>query len=148
MGKDADSDPLNAGSILREARVNGGLSISEVAEKLHLTEHYVHALESEDYDKLPSEVYVKGYIKSYAQLLRLDVDEVMGPYEQRGAPAIGETGPMRAAPAGSGRKWILALLAVLLAGAVAVAAWWAFQAFAAAAGFPAAGAAKRKAGRL
>lgn len=163
MGKDADSDPEkeqeiepvpeiagdeaspppSAGAMLREARETGGLSVFEVAERLFLTEHYVQALESGDYDKLPSEVYVKGYLKSYALLLRLDVDEVMGAYEQSGAPAVGEVGPLRAAPESIGRNWTLPLLSVLLAGALAAAAWWAFQAFGAAAGFLAAGAARQ-----
>ena len=171
MGKDADSDPeeeqkeaaaaeqeiepvpeiagdaaspsLSAGAMLREARETGGLSVFEVAERLFLTEHYVHALESGDYDKLPGEVYVKGYLKSYALLLGLDVDEVMGAYEQPGAPAIGEISPLRAVPVGFGRKWTLPLLLVLLAGALAAAAWWAFQAFGAAAGFLAAGATRQ-----
>ncbi|MDE0509399.1 MAG: helix-turn-helix transcriptional regulator [Gammaproteobacteria bacterium] len=148
MGKDADSDPLSAGPMLREAREKSGLSVFEVAEKLHLTEHYVHALESEDYEKLPSEVYVKGYIKSYALLLDLDEEQVMGAYRQPGAPAAGEISPLRAAPVSFGRKWTLPLLLVLLAGALAAAAWWAFQAFGAAAGFLAAGAAKRETGKF
>ncbi len=145
MGKDADSDPLSAGPMLREARESRGLSVFEVAEKLFLTEHYVNALESESYEKLPGEVYVKGYIKSYALLLDLDKEQVMDAYRQPGAPAAGETGHLRAAPANPGRKWALSLLLVLLAGALAAAAWWAFQIFGADAGFLAAGAAKRSA---
>ena len=148
MVKDADSDPLSAGPMLREAREKSGLSVFEVAEKLHLTEHYVHALESEDYEKLPSEVYVKGYIKSYALLLDLDEEQVKGAYRQPGAPAAGEISPLRAAPVSFGRKWTLPLLLVLLAGALAAAAWWAFQAFGAAAGFLAAGASKRETGKF
>ncbi|MDE0479737.1 MAG: helix-turn-helix transcriptional regulator [Gammaproteobacteria bacterium] len=148
MVKDADSDPLSAGPMLREAREKSGLSVFEVAEKLHLTEHYVHALESEDYEKLPSEVYVNGYIKSYALLLDLDEEQVMGAYRQPGAPAAGEISPLRAAPVSFGRKWTLPLLLVLLAGALAAAAWWAFQAFGAAAGFLAAGAAKHETGKF
>ncbi len=101
MGKDADSDPpaLSAGAMLREARENRGLSVFEVAEKLFLTEHYVHALESEDYEKLPGEVYVKGYIKSYALLLDLDEEQVMGAYRRaghrRGQPVAGGAGKFR-----------------------------------------------------
>lgn len=139
----AASPPPSAGAMLREARETGGMSVFEVAEKLYLTEHYVHALESDDYDKLPSEVYVRGYIKSYALLLKLDEEQIMDAYRQPGAPAAGETGPLRAAPPGSGRKWIVPLLLVLLAGALAAAAWWAFQAFGVVAGFLAAGGARQ-----
>ncbi len=145
--EEAASTPLSAGAMLRGARESCGLSVFEVAERLFLTEHYIHALESGDYDKLPGEVYVKGYLKSYALLLDLGEEQVMNAYRWPGAPSGGETGPLRAAPAGSGRKWILPLLLVLLAGALAVAAWWAFQAFGAAPGFLAAGAAKQGANR-
>ena len=134
---------LSVGAMLREARENSGLSVFEVAEKLFLTEHYVHALESDDYDKLPGAVYVRGYIKSYALLLRIDEEKIMGVYGQPGAASVGETGPLRAMPVSSGRKWILPLLFVLLAVALAAAAWWGFQAFGAMAGFLAAGAAKQ-----
>lgn len=145
--EEATLPPLSAGAMLREARQNSGLSVFEVAERLFLTEHYVRAVESDDYDKLPGEVYVRGYIKSYAILLNLDKEKIMGAYRQPGAAAVRETGPLRAVPINSGRKWILPLLLVLLAGFLAAAAWWAFQAFGAVAGFLAAGAAKQAATR-
>ena len=137
----AGSSP-SVGAMLREARGKNGLSVLEVAERLFLTEHYVHALEAGEYDKLPSEVYVRGYIKSYAQLLRLDAEQVMNAYRQPGAPVVDDDRPLRAMPESSGRDWMVPLLLVLLAGAVAAAAWWAYQAFfAGGAGFLAVGAA-------
>lgn len=138
-----ESSP-GVGAMLREARGNSGLSVLEVAERLFLTEHYVHALEAGEYDKLPGEVYVKGYIKSYAQLLRLDAQQFMDAYRQPGAPVVDDDGPLRATPVSAGRNWMVPLLlmvvVLLLAGAMA-AAWWAYQAFGAGAGFLAVGAA-------
>jgi cytoskeleton protein RodZ len=72
------------GQFLREQRELKGLGVQEVAEQLHLTRHYVKALESDNYDKLPGEVFAKGYIRSYARLLGLDPDDVLSLYQQLG----------------------------------------------------------------
>ncbi len=119
---------VGAGAMLRAARQQRGLNIFEVSERLFLTEHYVRALESGDYDKLPGEVYVKGYMRSYARFLELDPEQVMGAYRQSAAPAAGVS-PARAKPARSGRNWFMPLLTAVLLGLVAAAAWWAYQAF-------------------
>ena len=72
---------LTVGEILREERLRQNFSEKEVGDKLHLTAHYVRALESNDYEKLPGAVFVKGYLKSYASLLNLDEVELLGQYE-------------------------------------------------------------------
>ena len=143
-GQDLDSAGFataGAGPILRKAREQLGLSIFEVSEKLYLTEHFVRALEAGDYGKLPSEVFVKGYMKSYALLLGVDVEQVMEAYRLAGSQAAIDTSQEHAAPARSGGFRVLLLILIL---AAAAGGWWAYQTFGAAAGFLAAGAAKYK----
>lgn len=70
------------GSILAEHRRSRGLSVKEVANSLHLTMHFVDALESDSYEKLPGDVFVRGYIRSYAELLQLSPEEVLSAYHQ------------------------------------------------------------------
>jgi len=70
------------GQKLMKIREELGLSHSRVADALHMTAHYVKALENDEYDKLPGKTFIKGYIRSYAKLLNTDVDEVMRCYEQ------------------------------------------------------------------
>lgn len=77
----AESTPT-AGETLREARGRLGLSEKEVADRLHITMHYVKSLESDSYEKLPGAVFAKGYIRSYALLLGLDAQEVVARYDQ------------------------------------------------------------------
>ena len=72
---------LTAGDILRQARKRLGLIEKEVADQLHITMHYVRALESNSYEKLPGAVFARGYVKSYALLLGLDVEELVSLYE-------------------------------------------------------------------
>ncbi|MGY8790922.1 MAG: helix-turn-helix domain-containing protein, partial [Pseudomonadales bacterium] len=76
------SDWPSPGQKMKNIREEMGLSYSHVAEALHMTSHYVRSLESDQYDKLPGKIFVKGYFKAYARLLDADVDEVLECYEQ------------------------------------------------------------------
>ncbi|NKB32249.1 MAG: DUF4115 domain-containing protein [Pseudomonadales bacterium] len=82
-----DEDSVNgnlplAGETLRQERQRQNLSEKEVADQLHITMHYVKAIESDNYEKLPGSVFAKGYVKSYAELLELDPDSVLELYDQ------------------------------------------------------------------
>lgn len=70
------------GSLLLAQRETLELSLQHVADELNLTMHYVRALESDSYDKLPGDVFVKGYIRSYARLLGLDPDQMLEIYRE------------------------------------------------------------------
>lgn len=137
----------SAGLLLANAREQLGLSTYEVSVRLHLTEHYVRALETGEYDKLPGEVYVKGYLKSYALLLGIEAEQVLAAYQQSGAPAAVVNTPIRSEPAKSSRHWIGYVLLAVVAGIVAGAGWWAYQAFGPAAGTVVAAAARHKHGK-
>jgi cytoskeletal protein RodZ len=63
------------GDKLRLARERRGLSQEEAAKSLCLNVEIINALETEQFDKLPSAVFVRGYIKNYASLLRLTINE-------------------------------------------------------------------------
>ena len=68
---------LSAGKILSEKRQELEISIEEVAGSLNLGVDAIQALESDDYDRLPGTTFVKGYIRSYAKLLKLDAENLM-----------------------------------------------------------------------
>ncbi len=66
-----------AGNLLKVARERRGLTEKQVADRLHITMHYVRAIETDRYEKLPGIVFARGYIKSYALLLGLDKDQLV-----------------------------------------------------------------------
>jgi cytoskeleton protein RodZ len=70
------------GAQLRHAREAAGLALPAISEALHLTVHYIKALENDEYNKLPGLIFVKGYIRSYARFLKLDVDTLLGSYDR------------------------------------------------------------------
>lgn len=68
------------GDILREERERQGLTIKDIERETSIRALYIDAIEKSDDKSLPSEVYVRGFIKNYATFLNLDVDAVMQYY--------------------------------------------------------------------
>ena len=51
---------MSAGRQLRDARLECGLSIAEVANRTKISPRQIEALEAEQYQRLPGGVYVRG----------------------------------------------------------------------------------------
>jgi len=68
------------GRQLREARERLGVSEREVAEALNLPPQVIEAMEADDAAKLPGAVFARGYLRSYAKLLELDAEQLLGHY--------------------------------------------------------------------
>jgi cytoskeleton protein RodZ len=57
---------------LRSARIQRGLSIEQVAQDTRISARFLEALEDEAFQELPAPVYVRGFLRSYGNYLRLD----------------------------------------------------------------------------
>ncbi|TLY78478.1 MAG: DUF4115 domain-containing protein [Gammaproteobacteria bacterium] len=73
-----------AGARLRAGRENGGLSVPQAAERLRFDARIVEALEAEDYAALGADVYVRGYLRRYAELVGDSPEELLGLYARDG----------------------------------------------------------------
>lgn len=71
------SAPRGYGVRLRDAREAAGLTTDQVAQQLKLAPRQVEALEKEDLTHLPEVTYVRGFVRNYARLLKLDADRVL-----------------------------------------------------------------------
>lgn len=69
--------PETAGKMLAFAREERDLSVEDIASNLNLGVGVIEALEGDQYDLLPGHTFVKGYLISYAVLLRLNPDAVI-----------------------------------------------------------------------
>lgn len=78
------ADKTKLGIYLRQTREQQGLSLQQVADKLFLNTHFVRAIENDDYNNLPSAVFVRGYLRNYAKLLGLSAEEIIEAYEAIG----------------------------------------------------------------
>ena len=68
------------GQILKNAREKKGLSIEELEASTRIVAKFIKALENEDFDALPGEIYVKGFIKNLSDKLSLDAEMVLERY--------------------------------------------------------------------
>ena len=64
------------GGLLRRRREKRALSVAEVAKRLHLDAGIIEALEKDDYARIASPVYARGYLASYARLVEADGERI------------------------------------------------------------------------
>lgn len=77
------------GDILREEREKQNLTIKDVEQETSIRGLYISSIEKGEYDALPGEVYLKGFIKSYANYLKLDANAILGKYYEEKAISEG-----------------------------------------------------------
>jgi len=79
--KEVDA-PKSLGEILKKARLERALSIKDVERLTKIRAKYLEALEDGHYEKLPADVYVKGFLKTYSRILMLDEKKVIQLYKR------------------------------------------------------------------
>jgi cytoskeleton protein RodZ len=71
------------GRYLRDLRLSRNISLEEVSELTGITTAVLQALENENREELPAEVYIKAFYKKYAQYLGVDSEEIQAKYLQK-----------------------------------------------------------------
>ena len=92
---DSQSTPSNAaessavqtsvGALLRQSRAGTGLDIADVARVLRISQKYLEALEEGRHEDLPGTAYAIGFVRSYAEHLHLDSEEIVRRYKDEAA---------------------------------------------------------------
>ncbi|MFH1238544.1 MAG: RodZ domain-containing protein [bacterium] len=70
------------GITLREKRKEKKIPLKKISEATKIRVKYLEALEEENYEIFPAEVYLKGFLRSYANYLELNGNELVQVYEQ------------------------------------------------------------------
>jgi cytoskeleton protein RodZ len=78
------------GELLRKKREELGKDLRDISRILKISYSYLKAIEDEDFKNLPEEVYVKGYIREYAEILHFDPDIAIKAYIQQISPPQAE----------------------------------------------------------
>jgi cytoskeletal protein RodZ len=73
----------NLGEYLRELREARKISVSQVAQALKTKLETIHAIEANDFSKIPAPTYVKGYLRSYANFLGIESDPILIEYNKQ-----------------------------------------------------------------
>jgi hypothetical protein len=120
------------GTSLREARLRQQLDFPEIEQATKIRAKYLRALEDEQFDVLPAQTYVKGFLRSYAEYLGLDGQLYVDEYNSRfvvGGEEEAPARPRRSAPPPSrgvqvqSRVVLLTLLGIAAVTALVIVAW-------------------------
>ncbi|WP_458119117.1 helix-turn-helix domain-containing protein [Paenibacillus sp. Z6-24] len=108
------------GRQLRDARLAKGLSLDDVQEMTKIRKRYLEAIEAGDFKVLPGSFYVRAFIKTYAEAVGLNADELL--QEHQDAVPEAEPEPVmepvvqqrrsarRTASTGRSGKWLSTVL--------------------------------------
>ncbi|MCB2102175.1 MAG: helix-turn-helix domain-containing protein, partial [Rhodobacterales bacterium] len=77
MEQALDGSEPGVGHLLRVARERRREDLEDVAENLCIRWVHLNAIESGSYEDLPGKTYAVGFVRSYAEYLGLDADEVV-----------------------------------------------------------------------
>lgn len=128
---DAPASAASAGVLLAQARAAAGLTVEDVAGQLRLAPRQVVAIERDDFASLPGRTFVRGFVRNYARLVKLDVDAVLAalpgdgaapaperPLSAATARSIGEM-PRETRPRPGAARWMVPLVLVAIVGVAA-----------------------------
>src|SRR6478672_5779106 len=68
------------GELLKSERIKLKLSQQDIAFALKLSPRIINAIEEGDVESLPAKTFVRGFVKSYADMLKLDSNLVLNQY--------------------------------------------------------------------
>ena len=79
------------GSYLKSERELRGVTLDELHSKTKIPSRYLQALENNQFDELPEEVFIRGYLRSISHVIGAQEDEVLSAYmeKKKPAPSIG-----------------------------------------------------------
>ena len=78
---DTLSQEKTVGEILLEAREKANLSLEDVSEETKIPKKMLEHLETDNFEAFPARVYARGFLKTYASLLGLDVEYMLNKFE-------------------------------------------------------------------
>lgn len=106
------------GTTLRTRREKKRQTLAEVSRVTRIPVGTLESIEADHFDDLPGEVFVKGFLKSYAQTLGLVPDDIVARYTASRRVAmvtpLPVASPVQAAREGQGRRFGVAIALVLL----------------------------------
>ena len=76
-------DSLSFGQYLQALRLEKKISLERISDETRIGLSMLQMIEKEDHDSLPDEVFVKGFLRSYAKAVGADGDEAVRRYESR-----------------------------------------------------------------
>lgn len=106
------------GAVLKRQREAKLMSLAEVARVTRIPLHTLEAIERDRFDDLPGEVFIRGFLKSYARAIGATPQDIIAQYASSRRVAtvnpLPVASPVQAASEGQGRRFGVAIAFVLL----------------------------------
>ncbi|MDH3859227.1 MAG: helix-turn-helix domain-containing protein, partial [Gammaproteobacteria bacterium] len=81
-GQESRPTGIGPGERLQAARIQQGLSLDDVASRMHLSASILEAIEDNNFEEITAPIFVKGYLRHYARIVALDEDEMIQQYSE------------------------------------------------------------------
>ena len=78
---------ITVGRLFQKEREEKKVSLETVSRETRISLAFLQAIEEDAYQLIPAETYVRGFIRSYAKLLHLNVDEILDLYRLQAQPS-------------------------------------------------------------
>jgi len=118
---------VGIGARLRAARERRALTVLQAAEKLHVDARVLEALEAENFEPLGADVYVRGHLRRYADLIGESPAQLQDLYTNASPAARPDlTRIPRGERAPDSARWLLPGLLAVIALTLAGLLWWLF----------------------
>lgn len=86
------------GEYLKQRRCEKNITLEEVASQTGIREQYLTDLESGDFEKIPGDVFIKGFIRNYGNFLEENGNDLVEAYTKGLATPEALHEPLKAAP--------------------------------------------------
>jgi cytoskeleton protein RodZ len=115
-GEKKTPEDISLGSLFRKSREERHIEFDEIVKAIRIRRPNLEAIENEEWSKLPSPVFVKGLLKSYAEFLGLDKETVLQLYNKTTSfqKSIPEALKKSRPPSG-GRHYLVIIISFLVA---------------------------------
>jgi len=78
----ANKTYLSFGRYLKRIRLENGIALEKVSEETRIGADILLLIENQEHERLPAEVFVKGFIRSYAKVIGADGSEAVRLYTE------------------------------------------------------------------
>ncbi len=72
---------MSLGSVIRQARIDAGLSVDDLSERTSIRAGLLKEIESDDFTKCGGETYARGHLRNIAPLIKMDSQLLLELYE-------------------------------------------------------------------
>ena len=112
-GKEIPEDS-SLGILLKRSREERHIGLDRVSEITRIQKYLLEAMENDQWDKLPSQVFTKGFLRSYSEFLGLDKEAIIQHYLKASSTETAIPKERKKIRSHSGKPYLVIAVSVLV----------------------------------